>query len=95
MARGGAYAFAGGKTNASTIIHAPKNVKTKGKTAKMLNPVSNDAKMSPPRIIRKALALRGAQGTRFIADSTNLRVYPVYSTIVIRLMNGTRNPRQT
>ncbi|HXL50226.1 MAG TPA: hypothetical protein VN949_00280 [Candidatus Limnocylindrales bacterium] len=63
---GGAYEFAGGKTNASTIIHAPKNVKIKGKTAKMVSPVRSDARISPPRIIRKTLALKGAQGTRFI-----------------------------
>src|SRR6267378_3647110 len=80
---GGAYEFAGGKTNASTIIHAPKNVKTKGKTAKMFSPVRSDARRSPPRIIRKTLPLRGAQGTRFIADSTNLRLCLVYSTIVV------------
>jgi hypothetical protein len=47
-------------------------VKIKGKTAKMLKPVSKEARMSPPRIIRKALAFRGAQGTRFIDDSTGL-----------------------
>jgi hypothetical protein len=69
MARGGAYAFAGGKTNASTIIHAPKNVKTKGKTAKIFSPVRIVTRRSPPRIIRKAPALRGTHGTRFIADS--------------------------
>jgi hypothetical protein len=72
MILGGAYAFAGGKTKASTIIHAPKNVKTNGKTAKMFSPVRSDTRRSPPRIIRNALALRGAQGTRFIADSTSL-----------------------
>jgi hypothetical protein len=68
IARGGAYAFAGGKTNASTIIQAPKKVKTKGNTAKILNPVRSDARIRPPRIIRKALALRGAHGTRFISN---------------------------
>jgi hypothetical protein len=72
MILGGAYAFAGGKTKASTIIHAPKNVKTNGKTAKMFSPVRSDTRRSPPRIIRKALAFRGAQGTRFIDDSTSL-----------------------
>ena len=85
---GGAYEFAGGKTNASTIIHAPKNVKIKGKTAKMFSPVRSDTRMSPPRIIRKTLPLRGAQGTRFIADSTNLRLCLVYSTIVVGLKRG-------
>jgi hypothetical protein len=30
--------------------------------------VSNDPRMSPPRIIRNALALRGAQGRRFIMN---------------------------
>jgi hypothetical protein len=65
---GGAYSFAGGKTNASTIIHAPKSKKTKGKTAKMFSPVRSNTRRSPPRIIRKALALRGAQGTRFILN---------------------------
>jgi hypothetical protein len=34
----------------------------------MLSPESKDARMSPPRIIRKALALRGAQGRRFIMN---------------------------
>jgi hypothetical protein len=68
IALGGAYAFAGGKTNASTIIQAPKKVKTKGNTAKMLNPVRSDTRRSPPRMIRKALALRGAQGRRFILN---------------------------
>jgi hypothetical protein len=68
IARGGEYASAGGKTNASTIIQAPKKAKTKGKTAKMLNPVRSDARMSPPRIMRKALALRGAQVRRFILN---------------------------
>src|SRR3989442_14412727 len=82
MVLGGAYVFAGGKTNASTIIHAPKNVKIRGKTAKMFNPVRSDARLRPPRIIRKRLALRGAHGRRFMADSTNIRPCPVYSTIV-------------
>jgi len=83
MVFGGAYVFPGGKTNASTIIHAPKNVKINGKTAKMLSPVSSDARIRPPRIIRKTLALRGAQGRRFIGDSTKIRLRPVYSTIVL------------
>ena len=92
IVRGGAYAFAGGKTNPSTIIHAPKSVKTNGKTAKMLNPVRSDARMRLPRIIRKALAFRGAHGTRFIADSTSLGLGPVYSTIVVGLRSGSETP---
>src|SRR3989442_13753108 len=85
MTLGGAYAFAGGNTKASTTIQAPKKVKTKGKTAKMFSPVRSDTRRSPPRIIRKTLPLRGAQGTRFIADSTNLRLCLVYSTILVGL----------
>jgi hypothetical protein len=50
--------------------------------------VRSDARMSPPRMIRNALALRGAQGTRFIADSTSLGLAPVYSTIVVGLRSG-------
>jgi hypothetical protein len=40
-------------------------------------------RMRPPRIIRKTLALRGAQGRRFISDSTILRLCPVYSPIAL------------
>src|SRR3989442_739839 len=56
-----------------------------GTFAKMFSPVRSDTRRSPTRIIRKTLPLRGAQGTRFIADSTNLRLCLVYSTIVVGL----------
>ncbi len=58
--------MAGGKTNASMIIQAPKNKKIKGRAENALTPVKKTPRMTPPRIMRKTLALRGAQGRRFI-----------------------------
>src|SRR5205809_7869695 len=74
MSLGGAYASAGGMTKASTTSHAPKTAKMRGKTVKRLIPakLKNETRISPPKIIRKTPALRGAQGRRFIADSINL-----------------------
>jgi hypothetical protein len=81
---GGAYAFAGGMTNASTIIQPPKTRKINGKAAKKLTPEKNTARITAPRIITKTLALRGAQGRRFNTDSDSLKLSPVYSIIVLR-----------
>lgn len=61
--------MAGGITKASMIIQAPKNVKISGNAAKALIPVKRTPRITPPRIIRKTLALRGAQGGRFISES--------------------------
>src|SRR5438046_10170251 len=68
MILGGAYASAGGMTKASTTSHAPKTAKMRGKTVKRLIPakLKNETRISPPKIIRKTPALRGAQGRRFI-----------------------------
>ena len=68
--------MAGGKTKASIIIHAPKKVKINGNAAKALTPVKKIPRMTPPRIIRKTLALSGAQGRRFTLDSLILDTYP-------------------
>src|SRR5207247_11312405 len=83
MILGGAYASAGGRTKASTTSHAPKTAKMRGKTVKRLIPakLKNETRISPPKIIRKTLALRGAQGRRLIADSINLGP----SLIIVRL----------
>ncbi len=65
MERGAPYGLlVGGMITARSASQAPKMAKTRGKAAPREKPVMNEVRSNPPRIMRKAPRLRGAQGSR-------------------------------